>query len=73
MKLPVGPRAWASQLTLMLNLVADGPRRFPVQIADLAREYSANVFPDDPIREVQGASLPGFEGALMRIGGSRGG
>ncbi|MFT8246488.1 ImmA/IrrE family metallo-endopeptidase, partial [Roseomonas sp. BN140053] len=41
--------------------------------ADLAREYSANVFPDDPIREVQGASLPGFEGALMRIGGSRGG
>lgn len=73
MTLPIGPRAWASRLTGMLNIVAEGPRRFPVQVADLAREYSANVFPDDPIREVQGASLPGFEGALLRIRGGRGG
>jgi hypothetical protein len=71
--LPVGPRAWANQLTRMLNVVAAGPGRFPVQITDLAREYTAKVFPDDPIRNVQGASLPGFEGALMRIPGDRGG
>lgn len=73
MSLPVGPRAWANQLTRMLNVLSAGPGRFPVRVAELAREYSAQVFPDNPIREVQGASLLGFEGALLRIPGRRGG
>jgi hypothetical protein len=35
-------------------------------VTDVAREYSAQRFPGDAITLVEGASLPGFEGALYR-------
>lgn len=71
MSLPVGPRAWAAHLTRMLNLVHSGGGRFPVDVARLAVEFSAQVYPLDPIRRVEGASLDGFEGALIPIPGQR--
>ena len=67
MSLPTRPKAWASHLSRMLDLTRTGPGRFPVQIADLAREYTAQVFPSDPIRKIEGRELPGFEGALIPI------
>lgn len=73
MTLPTGPRAWAGQLTLMLNAAMSSADRFPVKVADLARDYTDMVFREDPIRRVEGAALPGFEGALLRIPGGRGG
>ena len=66
MTLPHTPRAWAARLTLLLNqvMVAD---RFPVRVADVAREFSRQVYPQDPIIDVMGGDLPGFEGALVRV------
>jgi hypothetical protein len=40
--------------------------RFPIDIPTVAREYTAQRFPDDPIISVQGDNLPGFDGALFR-------
>ncbi len=57
----------------MLNAAMPSDERFPVSVPDLARDYTAQVFPDDPIREVDGAPLPGLEGALIRIPSPRGG
>lgn len=37
-----------------------------MKVVDVAREYSAQRFPGDAITYVEGASLPGFEGALYR-------
>ena len=69
MSLPSGPRAWAGHLTRLLNLSKPEPERFPLIVAELATEFTKNVFPDDPIRRVGGDSLPGFEGALMPLVG----
>lgn len=59
------PHRWANSLTTMLNAL-DGSAldRFPVNVSQLAREYSNQRYPDDPIRLVKGASIPGFDGAL---------
>jgi hypothetical protein len=73
MTLPTSPRSWAGQLSRVLNVALPEPARFPVDVASLAREYTANVFPKDPIRRVEGAPLPGFEGALIRIPAGAGG
>lgn len=64
MKAPSTPRAWAAQLTGMLNQVL-GADRFPVKVAEIARDWTAQRFRDDPIVQVKGADLPGFEGALV--------
>lgn len=61
------PNRWANSITTMLNAVYGGaPDRFPVNVPQLARQYSAQRYPDDPITLVKGASLPGFDGALYR-------
>lgn len=59
------PTRWAIDISLLLN-AALGPEHFPINIAEVAREYSAQRFPDDPVSLVKGAVLPGFEGALVR-------
>ena len=71
MTLPTTPRAWATRLTLVLNQVM-GADRFPVKVAALARDYSRQLYPGDPIIDVRGDNLPGFEGALMRVPGRKG-
>ena len=61
------PPRWANELTILLNKVyGNGPERFPVNVERLAKEYSRQRYPDDPVTLVRGDSLPGFDGALYR-------
>lgn len=61
------PQRWANTLTQLLNSVHGvAPERFPVRVPELAREYSRNRFPDDPVSLVKGDILPSFEGALYK-------
>jgi len=64
------PQRWAIDLSLLLNAVK-GADRFPVDIAELALEYSKTRFPEDPILRVIGDDLPGFDGALMKARGAK--
>lgn len=67
MTLPWSPVRWANSITKMLNAVyGTTPERFPVNVPLVARDYSHQRFPDDPITLVKGAPLPGFDGALYR-------
>jgi hypothetical protein len=50
----------------MLNTVM-GSDRFPLAVEDLALGYSAQIFPGEPDHHDVGESLPGFDGALMRV------
>ena len=67
-----GPTRWAIEITKMLNLVF-GPDHFPIDVIAIARDYTAQRFPGDAITIAEGASLPGFDGALYRAPGGRGG
>ncbi|MGR7995076.1 ImmA/IrrE family metallo-endopeptidase [Xanthobacter sp. ZOL 2024] len=64
------PERWAIDLSFLLNAV-NGTNRFPVDIVELALEYSKTRFPDDPILRVAGDDLPGFDGALMKARGPK--
>jgi hypothetical protein len=59
------PERWAIDISLLLNTVL-GKDRFPVDVALVAKEYSAQRYPDDPVSLVVGRSLPGLDGALYR-------
>ena len=59
------PARWANDLTVLLN-ARYGHERFPVKVEQLARDYSTQAFPTDPINLIQGADLPGFEGTLCK-------
>lgn len=65
MKKGWSPERYANTISKVLNTVL-GAERFPIKVAEVAREYSGQCFPDDPITMVTGANLPGFEGALLR-------
>jgi hypothetical protein len=62
---PFGPARWATELTTMLNKVF-GAEHFPIDVITVAREYTAQRFHGDAITMVEGADLPGFDGALYR-------
>jgi hypothetical protein len=62
---PFGPERWAIELSKLLNHIF-GPDHFPINVVDLAREYSAQRFPGEAITVVRGEPLPGFDGALFR-------
>ena len=70
MTVPLTPERWAFDITHVLN-AAFGADRFPIDIPLVAREYSKQQFPDDPIVSVQGDDLPTFDGALFRARGGR--
>ena len=59
------PERWAFEITHVLNAVL-GKDHFPIDVIAIAREYTAQKFPSDPIVRVQGENLPGFEGALFK-------
>jgi hypothetical protein len=59
------PERWAIDVGLVLNAVL-GKDRFPVDVPLVAKEYSAQRYPDDPVSLVLGRSLPGIDGALCR-------
>lgn len=65
MSAPPSAIRWAIDLNVLLN-AAMGTERFPVNIPELALEYSKTRFPDDPITRVVGDDLPGFDGALIK-------
>jgi hypothetical protein len=62
---PPTPARWAIDISLVLN-AAFGADRFPVDVPMVAREFSRQRYPDDPISVVVGENLPGFDGALYR-------
>lgn len=64
------PERWAFEITHVLSAVL-GADRFPIDIAEIAREYTAQRFRDDPIDSVLGNDLPGFDGALFRAPAGR--
>jgi hypothetical protein len=59
------PERWAIDISSVLNGVL-GKDRFPVDVRLVAKEYSAQRYPDDPVSLVVGRSLPGLDGALYR-------
>lgn len=69
----LSPERWAINIHKILNTLdkAFGTGRFPVQVKQLAVDFSKEVSPDDPITDVMGASLPGFEGALFPASNGR--
>lgn len=64
------PERWAFEITHLLNAVF-GANRFPIDIAMVAKEYTAQKFPGDPIISVAGDNLPNFDGALFRAPAGR--
>ncbi len=67
--LPTTPVGWAIHLTKMITAFSDihGLPRFPIDVAAIAKSYSEQVFPDEPITLVEGSSFSSnFEGALKR-------
>lgn len=66
MSTPVTPERWAYDITHVLN-TAFGTDRFPIDIAMVAREFSNQRFPNDPIVAVKGDNLPTFDGALYPV------
>jgi Zn-dependent peptidase ImmA (M78 family) len=70
MTAPFTPERWAFEITHVLN-AAFGAERFPIDIPMVAREYSKQRFPDDPIVSVQGDDLPTFDGALFKAKAGR--
>lgn len=61
----LSPKRWAIEISQVLNQVL-GPEHFPINVEQVAREYSRQRFPDDPITLIAGEVLPRFDGALVR-------
>lgn len=59
------PQRWAIDLTLVLK-ARDGDDRFPIDVKSLAKAYSHQVFPDDPVTMLKGDDLGRFEGGLYK-------
>lgn len=59
------PIAEANRISAMLNAVL-GLERFPVNVDELALEYSRQCFPTSPIDKVLGQDLDGFDGMLRK-------
>lgn len=59
-----GLQRWANHFNQMLNL-ANPPDRYRFDVARLAIETTAQIFPGDPITKVEEEDLDGFAGALV--------
>ena len=59
------PIAEANGVSSLLNQVL-GAERFPVDVKELALEYSRKRFPEEPISSVKALVAPGFEGMLVK-------
>lgn len=68
MKEDLSPAGWAVNLTRLLDAAyPEDELRYPVNVAKLAIEYSAQRFPDQPIKKViPDNDLDGCDGALVR-------
>lgn len=66
-KLPSTPTGWAVRISTTVKAARDlqGLPRFPIDIASIAKDFSRNYFPKEPISLVQGGDLGSkFEGTL---------
>lgn len=75
MNLPNSPKGWAIHLSKMLKTyhTIHGTERFPINVVDIAKEYSKQVFPKDPITEIMGTDFSDkFDGALTPNNGKWG-
>jgi hypothetical protein len=50
-----GPERWAIDISLLLNAVF-GTDHFPVNVPLVAKEYTAQKYPDDPVCDRPGAA-----------------
>src|SRR3954452_11416966 len=66
----LGPERWAYEITHVLN-AGFGTERFPIDVPNIAKQYAAQRFPDDPIISVKGDDLPTFDCALFRAPAGR--
>ncbi|MEM7503796.1 MAG: ImmA/IrrE family metallo-endopeptidase [Pseudomonadota bacterium] len=62
------PEKWAYQLTHLLNAAYAVDERFPINVPTIAIDFSNHIDPEQPIKRVEGAELPGFDGALAPVG-----
>jgi hypothetical protein len=68
MKMPTTWSGWATRVSLYVREGKKllGEPRFPIRIAEIACDYTRNVYPGDPITHVEGRNFSGkFEGALV--------
>ncbi len=68
MSLPNSPIKWAVHLSKLVKHFHEihGLDRFPIKVADIARDYSAQVYPQAAITLVEGQDFSDrFEGALV--------
>ncbi len=69
MTLPNTSEGWAIHLSKMLDAihsVHENINRFPINVAEISKEYSKKVFPKESITFIQGDSFSdAFEGALI--------
>lgn len=71
MSLPTTAEGWGVKLSLLLNQISGlhGTPRFPVDVSEIALEFSRQLYPDEPIDIVQPLSLSkAFDGALIHKG-----
>ena len=64
------PEGWAIRISRILN-AALGKDHFPIEVAQVAKEISRQLYPDAPITRVTGDKLRSFEGALVRAPSGR--
>lgn len=70
MQIRKDPKRWGIDITRVAQ-AAFSDVRFPVRVDELARMYSRQIDPDDPILEIRGDDLPRFEGGLYPVGEPR--
>jgi len=61
------PMAEANRVTRILQLFEpESAKRFPIDVKQLALDYSRQLFPDEPITDIRSLAAQGFEGMLVR-------
>lgn len=61
------PMAEANRISRILQLFEpESAKRFPVDVQQLALDYSRQLFPDEPITDIRSLAVKGFEGMLVR-------
>lgn len=67
MKLPTTCEGWATRISAFVKAATEALNepRFPIRIGAVAREYSKNMFPKEPLTLVEGGRFEKFEGALV--------
>jgi Zn-dependent peptidase ImmA (M78 family) len=70
MSTPFTPERWAFEITHLLN-AAFGADHFPIDVPMVAKEYTSQRVPEEPIVSVAGDNLPNFDGALFKAPSGR--